>query len=202
MNIFWGWKGDQIAEELQSILLIKKKLGASQKTFRLVTAHYSLPEGQTVKLTFFAPWIELTVKERDFHILELSLRKGDNNKKGIIAKCLWHPLTRVTLTKWLFAFVFWWLCFILYYCYIAGNFFPTARALIGYFKITVTSNSETFPCPNHWAGNIAKSMMSEGNSTLLPMNVDWWLLLQQGFMNFQRQNFKSFKDYSIVGKQN
>ena len=31
------------------------------------------------------------------------------------------------------------------YCYMAGNFFPTARALIGYFEVTwhMTSNNET-----------------------------------------------------------
>ena len=52
----------------------------------LANANYSLPEGQAVKLTFFAPSIEVTVKERDFRIMEWSLRKGDNNKKDILAK--------------------------------------------------------------------------------------------------------------------
>ena len=36
----------------------------------------------------------------------------------------------------------------------------------------MTSNNETASLQNLWAGNIAKSMMSEGNSALLPTNVD------------------------------
>ena len=51
----------------------------------------------------------------------------------------------------------------------------------------MTSHNETVSCPDLSAGNIAKSMMSEGNSTLLPMNVDRRPLLQQGLMNFQLQ---------------
>ena len=47
------------------------------------------------------------------------------------------------------------------------------RALIGYFEVTWhASNNETVSRQNLWAGNIAKSMTSEGNSTLLPANVD------------------------------
>ena len=34
------------------------------------------------------------------------------------------------------------------------------------------SNNETVSRQNLWAGNIAKSMTSEGNSALLPANVD------------------------------
>ena len=34
------------------------------------------------------------------------------------------------------------------------------------------SNNETVSRQNLWAGNIAKSMTSEGNSALLPENVD------------------------------
>ena len=58
-------------------------------------------------------------------------------------------------------------------CYIAGNFFPTARALIGYFEVTwhMTSNNETVSRQNLWAGNVAKSMTSESNSARLPANV-------------------------------
>ena len=44
-------------------------------------------------------------------------------------------------------------------------------------------------------------MMSEGNSALLPANVDQRLPLQQGLGYFQRQNFqlyhKSLKDWSL-----
>ena len=59
------------------------------------------------------------------------------------------------------------------YCYIAGNFFPTACALIGYFKVTwhMTSNNETVSRQNLWADNVAKSMTSEGNSARSPANV-------------------------------
>ena len=66
----------------------------------------------------------------------------------------------------------------------------------------MTSNNETASWQNAWVGNIAKSMMSEGNSTLRPMNVDQQPPLQPGLMNFKLQNFhkKSLKDWSL-GKQ-
>ena len=58
-------------------------------------------------------------------------------------------------------------------CYIAGIFFPTAHALIGYSVLGhMTSYDETVSHKNLSAGNIAKSMTSEGNSALLPANVD------------------------------
>ena len=50
-------------------------------------------------------------------------------------------------------------------------FFPSAHAFIGYLKITWHLNNETVSRQNLWAGNIAKSMTSEGNSVLLPTNV-------------------------------
>ena len=51
--------------------------------------------------------------------------------------------------------------------------FSQQRALIGYFEVTwYASNNETVSRQNLWAGNIAKSMTSEGDSTLLPANVD------------------------------
>ena len=37
------------------MLLVKKLWGASQKTFGLANANYSLREGQAVKLSYFAP---------------------------------------------------------------------------------------------------------------------------------------------------
>ena len=52
------------------------------------------------------------------------------------------------------------------------------------------SYNETVSRQNPWVGNIAKSMMPEGNSALLPVNVDQWPSLQQGLMNFQLQNFQ------------
>ena len=57
------------------------------------------------------------------------------------------------------------------HCYIAGNFFPTLHDLIGHFKV-MTSNNKTVSCQNLRVGNIAKSMTSEGNSALIPTNVD------------------------------
>ena len=48
-------------------------------------------------------------------------------------------------------------------------------------------------------------MISEGNSALLPVNVDRRLPLQQRLMNFQLQNFhfgSASGNYEILGKQN
>ena len=39
---------------MKSILLVKKLLGLAEMTFGLVTASFSLPEGQAVKMVFFA----------------------------------------------------------------------------------------------------------------------------------------------------
>ena len=38
---------------MKSILLVKKLLGLAEMKFRLVTASFSLPEGQAVKMIFF-----------------------------------------------------------------------------------------------------------------------------------------------------
>ena len=57
----------------------------------------------------------------------------------------------------------------------------------------MTSNNETVSRQNLWAGNIAQSMTSEGNSAPLPANVDRRLPLQRGLMNFQLQNFQLYK---------
>ena len=65
----------------------------------------------------------------------------------------------------------------------------------------MTSNNETVSHQNLCAGNTAKSTMSEGNSALLPADVDQRLPLQQDLGYFQRQNFqlyhKSLKDWSL-----
>ena len=45
------------------------------------------------------------------------------------------------------------------------------------------SNNETVSRQNLRAGNIAKSMTSEGNSALLPANVDEQPVFQRGLMN-------------------
>ena len=39
---------------MKSILLVKKLLGLAEMTFGLVTASFSLTEGQAVKMIFFA----------------------------------------------------------------------------------------------------------------------------------------------------
>ena len=51
-----------------------------------------------------------------------------------------------------------------YCCYIAGNFFPTARALIGYFEVTWHLTMKLFPANISERGTLQKSMTSEGNS--------------------------------------
>ena len=54
---------------------------------------------------------------------------------------------------------------------------------------------------NLWAGKIAKSTTSEGNSALLNMNVGWRLPFKRGLMTFQLQNFhlydKPLEDWSL-----
>ena len=90
------------------------------------------------------------------------------------------------------------------FCFIARNCFSRVCALIVTLR-AMTSNNETVPSQNLWAGNIGKFRMSEGNSALLLTNVDWRQSqpLQQNLMDFQLQNFqlyKSLKDW-IPGKQ-
>ena len=58
------------------------------------------------------------------------------------------------------------------YCYIAGILSPTGYGLIGYFKVTWYLTIKLLPAKSFWAGNVAKSMTSVGNSALLPANVD------------------------------
>ena len=82
------------------------------------------------------------------------------------------------------------------------NFFPsTACDLIGYFAVTWHLSIELFPANSLWAGNSAKSMTSEGNSALLPANVDRRppLLLPLLVFLFVLYN-KSLNDWSL-GKQ-
>ena len=67
------------------------------------------------------------------------------------------------------------------------KFFPKSAGSHWLLQSHMTSHNETVSCPDLSAGNIAKSMTSEGNSTLLPMNVDRRPLLQRGLMNFQLQ---------------
>ena len=62
----------------------------------------------------------------------------------------------------------------------------------------MTANNETVSCQNLWAGNIAKSMTSEGNSA--PANVDRQPTLTRGLMNFQLQIFQLYNK-SLVPRE-
>ena len=53
----------------------------------------------------------------------------------------------------------------------AGNFFPTAHALIGYFEVTWHLTMKLFPMKISEQATLQKSLMSEGNSALLPMKI-------------------------------
>ena len=92
--------------------------------------------------------------------------------------------------KWLFTKQ----CLLLY----SRIFPPTAGALIGYFEVTWPLTIKLFPAKSLWAGSIAKSMTSEGNSALLPANVDRWppLLLPLHVFLFVLYN-KSLNDWSL-----
>ena len=90
------------------------------------------------------------------------------------------------------------------FCCVAGNFFPNSARSHWSIRGHMTSNNETFSRQNLWAGNVAKSMTSEGNSARLPAKVNRWPPLQRGLMNSHLQNFylhnKSLKVWSL-GKQ-
>ena len=62
----------------------------------------------------------------------------------------------------------------------------------------MTSNNETVSRQNLWASNIAKCMTSEGNSALLPANVDQRPPLQRGLMNFQLYKKTGISMFSSV----
>ena len=75
-------------------------------------------------------------------------------------------------------------------------FFPTARALIGYFDVTWHLTMKLFPANISERATLQKS---GGNSAVLPANVDRRPPFQRGFMNFLLYN-KSLKDW-YLGKQ-
>ena len=88
-------------------------------------------------------------------------------------------------------------------CYIAGNFFSTARGLIGYCEVTWHLTMKLFPAKLSERSTFP--MTSEGNNAMLPANVHRWPPLQRGLMNFQLQNFQLYNkswlnDWSL-GKQ-
>ena len=74
--------------------------------------------------------------------------------------------------------------------------FPNSACYHWLLQGHMKSNNETVSCQNLGVGNIAKSMKSEGNSTLLPANVDQWLLSQLGLVDLQLYN-KSLKDWPL-----
>ena len=57
-------------------------------------------------------------------------------------------------------------------CYRAEFFFPNSMHSHWLLQGHMTSNNKTFSHQSLWAGNSAKSMTSEGNSAVLPANVD------------------------------
>ena len=79
------------------------------------------------------------------------------------------------------------------------NFFPNSARSHWLLWVHLTSSNETVSRQNLWAGNVAKSMSSEGNSALLPAIVNRRPPLQRGLINFQLYN-KTLQDWSL-GKQ-
>ena len=78
--------------------------------------------------------------------------------------------------------------------------FSQQRALSLVTTRSHDTNNKIVSRQNLWAGNLAKSMTSQGNSAVLLANVDRRPPFQRGLMNFQLHN-KSLKDWSL-GKQN
>ena len=89
-------------------------------------------------------------------------------------------------------------------CYIAGEFFPTSRALISYLQVSWNLTMKLFSRQNLWEGNIVKSIKSKGNSAMCPANVDQRPPLQRGLLNFQSQNFQGSAsgNIAILDKEN
>ena len=79
------------------------------------------------------------------------------------------------------------------------NFFPKSARSHWLLWVHLTSSNKTVSRQNLWAGNVAKSMTSEGNSALLPAIVNRRPPSQRGLINFQLYN-KTLQDWSL-GKQ-
>ena len=134
----------------------------------------------------------------------------DNNCFVNKSTTIFHGLHSYRLQKWwicsvIVKFMFHVLCINIWLLFLAWNFFPNRARSHWLLWGHLTSNNEsTVSRQNLWAGNVAKSLTSEGNSALLPTNVYPRLLLQWDLMNFQLQTFqlynKSLKDWSL-GKQ-
>ena len=78
-------------------------------------------------------------------------------------------------------------------CLYSWKFFPNRTCSCWLLQCHMASNNETVSLKNLWASNIAKSMMSEGNSVVLPTKVDQCPPLQHDLMNFQLQNFRQLR---------
>ena len=84
-------------------------------------------------------------------------------------------------------------------CIYSCKFFPNSARSYWLLRGHMTSSNETVSPQNHWAGNITKSMTSEGNSTLFSSNDDRRTQLQRGLMNFfQLQKFSAIGGFIVT----
>ena len=75
---------------MKSILLVKELLGLAEMTFGLVTASFSLPEGQAVKKIFFARCLTKALLELYCrHVLAREKRKQNFVVYHIVGKPIW-----------------------------------------------------------------------------------------------------------------
>ena len=77
-------------------------------------------------------------------------------------------------------------CMVLLFCW---KFLPNSTYSHWLLQGHMISNNETVSGKNLWAGNIAKSMTPEGNSTLLPVNVDPTTAVTVRFYEFPASKF-------------
>ena len=67
----------------------------------------------------------------------------------------------------------------------------------------MTSNNETVSCQNLLPGNIAKSVTSDGNSALLPANVDRRRPFREisSISSFKISSYVTFSNVEILGEK-
>ena len=118
----------------------------------------------------------------DFYLSWDPIKYGNITRVNIPVDAIWTPPVGL-LNSWVSH------CYEVYGC-IAG---------IWLLWVHLTSSNETVSSQNLWAGNVAKSMTSEGNSALLPAIVNRRPPSQWGLINFQLYN-KTLQDWSL-GKQ-
>ena len=80
-----------------TILLIKYFFRAVKETLRLVHARYSLPKWQTVKLTFFTPWVPLQIGGKS-----LIIQKWIKSPIKLCRVIVSHPLVLNLIQGWLY----------------------------------------------------------------------------------------------------